>query len=334
MLTPILFCRGDIHPTTTGGTHHPARHPPGSTVIGSGRIVVVTDDEPHITVAVSSRHFPSLDNTYHILTKMSDPTIRNLRSTDELLNEELYPQGFPSHLLRSAGLSEKSAGFPTPKQAYDKIVKKWKRNQDRKARKAAMWEFDDEDGDDEDRDDNGSGPASAPRGSGPGGPPPAMAEGEADPDRLTPPILFLLSEQSPKRVSPTTSANHRIPSTPRWTAPRPHSWSRCCITRAAINGRRKLERRRPKRASCPTGSRPWVQRFDLRTDRPPVPTPLTAPPGPQRRVVQRRLDVLGPDGADSAIENCSCPVDIWVVEPKDVGSDTGTEVDWRKMERD
>lgn len=95
---------------------------------------------------MSSSDFPSLNKTHHILTKMADPSIRSLRKRKELTDKTLYPNGFPCDQLISAGLSEKSAGFPTPKEAYANIISKWKRKQDGKARKAAMSNFDDDDG--------------------------------------------------------------------------------------------------------------------------------------------------------------------------------------------
>jgi hypothetical protein len=110
-----------------------------------------------------SKHFPSLNVTYHILTAMADPSIRNLREPKELRDRTLYPRGFPCHLLISAGLSPQSASYPTPKEAYARMVWNRKRKQDKQSRKAARENFSD-DGDDE---NGGFSPPGPPRGSGP-----------------------------------------------------------------------------------------------------------------------------------------------------------------------
>jgi hypothetical protein len=97
---------------------------------------------------MKSHDFPSVNATYHILTTVADPALRNLRRRNEITNKDLYPNGFPFHQLRAIGLSAFSAGLPTPTKAYGDMYQRWQRRQKEKARREAMkhgnWHGDEE----------------------------------------------------------------------------------------------------------------------------------------------------------------------------------------------
>ncbi len=97
-------------------------------------------DQTHITVQVRSRDFPSTNACLHVIVERSD-TAEPVESSEEMLDVERYPRGYPYHLLVSGGLSAWSRdNHLTPVARYRQIYERhmqelWQAEQ--KARKKA-----------------------------------------------------------------------------------------------------------------------------------------------------------------------------------------------------
>ncbi|KAH6853286.1 hypothetical protein B0I37DRAFT_409471 [Chaetomium sp. MPI-CAGE-AT-0009] len=137
----------DIHNTTTGGTHRESDHLLPSNVIGSGRKMQITPDDPHLTLAMESKEFPSLNTTVHINMAVApgDLVLKTPQNRADMFDREKYPRGFPFNRLRVKGLSEHSTRLQPPKQEYARIYSIWKRKQHKIARKEAMKDFESHD---------------------------------------------------------------------------------------------------------------------------------------------------------------------------------------------
>jgi hypothetical protein len=114
-----------------------------SNAIRSEPGIQITPDDPHLTVAMESEEFPSLNRTIHINTTVvpGDATLREPQSRTEMFDTQKYPLGFPFDQLRAKGLSKHSARLQPPKQEYVRIYNIWRRKQQKLAKKEAMRDF-------------------------------------------------------------------------------------------------------------------------------------------------------------------------------------------------